>query len=314
MLLLAAFAYTNNTNALADHTADKPFILANGGMQQDFSPVGLTNQTCIASRMLPPVHRYLENTIESMAAAFRLGAGTVEFDVQPTRDKHLVVFHDYDLRCRTNGTGHTEDYTLDQLRTLDIGYGYTADGGRTFPFRDKGYGPMPSLEEVLNAFPGRRLLIDMKSDDPADGTLLAHILAGLPDARRSALTVEGGDRSIDAVRQQLPHQRVMSKSIIERCAAWYVGVGWTGHVPDSCKHIELLLPDRLARWGWGWPGVFLDRMRNNDTIVVVEKGDGSEEFSSGFDSPQDLQRLPADYSGGVWTNRIDRIAPVFAQR
>ncbi|MFI1916124.1 hypothetical protein [Nocardia sp. NPDC020380] len=43
---------------------------------------------------------------------------------------------------------------------------------------------------------------------------------------------------------------------------------------------------------------------------MVEKGDGTEEFSSGFDSPDDLKRLPAGYTGGIWTNRIDQIAPV----
>ncbi|RMI35307.1 glycerophosphodiester phosphodiesterase family protein [Nocardia stercoris] len=305
--------FFDNSTAIAGRSDGKPFILANGGLQQAFSADGLTNQTCTAARMLPPTHRYLENTIESMAAAFRVGAQIVEFDVQRTKDNRFAVFHDNHLECRTNGTGVTTDYTLDQLRTLDIGYGYTADGGNTFPFRDQGMGPIPSLDEVLAAFPDRHLLVDMKSNDPSDGTLLARALSALPPGRRQPLTVEGGDRSIDALRQQLPNLRVMSKAIIERCVLQYAAVGWTGHVPDSCKHTQLLLPDKFASWLWGWPGIFLDRMKSNDTVVVVEKGSGSAEFSSGFDSTQDLSRLPDGYTGGVWTNQIDRIAPVLGQ-
>jgi glycerophosphoryl diester phosphodiesterase len=59
------------------------------------------------------------------------------------------------------------------LKILDVGYGYTADGGKTFPFRGKGVGLMPSLAEVLQTFPGRRLLINVKSNDPAEGEKLA---------------------------------------------------------------------------------------------------------------------------------------------
>ncbi len=42
-----------------------------------------------------------------------------------------------------------------ELQALDIGYGYTADGGKTFPFRGKGINLMPTLDEVLNHFPDR---------------------------------------------------------------------------------------------------------------------------------------------------------------
>jgi glycerophosphoryl diester phosphodiesterase len=93
------------------------------------------NDTCTAARMLPPEHDYLENTIASMEASFKAGADIVEFDVHPTTDGHFAVFHDWTLDCRTNGKGVTREHSLQELKTLDIGYGYTADGGKTFPFR-----------------------------------------------------------------------------------------------------------------------------------------------------------------------------------
>lgn len=102
-----------------------------------------------------------------MDAAFRQGADVVELDVQMTKDAKFAVFHDWTLECRTNGKGVTRDYTLSELQALDIGYGYTADGGKTYPFRGKGIGLMPSLEDVLLHFPHKELLIHVKSNDPA---------------------------------------------------------------------------------------------------------------------------------------------------
>jgi len=51
-------------------------------------------------------------------------------------------------------------------------------------------------------------------------------------------------------------------------------------------------------------------MDEADTRVIVVGGDGSE-FSSGFDTSDDIKRLPAQYTGGIWTNRIDKIEPLY---
>jgi glycerophosphoryl diester phosphodiesterase len=49
-------------------------------------------------------------------------------------------------------------------------------------------------------------------------------------------------------------------------------------------------------------------MDEADTRVILVAGDGG--FSEGFDKIADLERLPTNYSGFIWTNRIDVIAPV----
>jgi glycerophosphoryl diester phosphodiesterase len=85
--------------------------------------------------MLPPTHGYLENTNPSMDASFRAGADIVEFDIHPTTDGKLAVFHDWTVDCRTDGKGVTREHSLAELKRLDIGHGHTADGGKTFPFR-----------------------------------------------------------------------------------------------------------------------------------------------------------------------------------
>ena len=151
--VLVAGVYLNNTSLLAQHHGARPVLLAHRGIAQRFDEHGLTNNTCTATRILPPTHDYLENTIRSMQAGFNAGADIVELDVHPTTDGQFAVFHDWTLDCRTDGHGVTREQTMASLKRLDIGYGYTADGGRTFPFRGKGVGLMPTLGEVLSAFP-----------------------------------------------------------------------------------------------------------------------------------------------------------------
>ena len=89
----------------------------------------------------------------------------------------------------------------------------------------------------------------------------------------------------------------------------YIAVGWTGYVPKSCRGTQFHLPEKYAPWLWGWPHRFVQRMERVNTRVILVAGDGG--FSEGFDRPEDLKRLPKNYTGGIWTNRIDRIAPVF---
>ncbi|GAB3141601.1 glycerophosphodiester phosphodiesterase family protein [Micromonospora sonneratiae] len=312
VLGLAGFVYVNNSSWLAGTDGQRPLLLAHRGLAQTFGFEGMTNDTCTAERIHQPEHPYLENTLDSMRAAFDAGADIVEFDVQVTRDGQLAVFHDATLECRTDGTGRVRDHTMAELRRLDVGHKYTADGGSSFPFRGRGVGLMPTIEEVVAAFPGRELLIHPKNADPTEGERLAAYLATLPPERLPTLTVYGGDELIAAVSARLPGIRVMSKAIIKDCLVRYLGVGWTGYVPDSCVHRQLHIPETYATYLWGWPHRFLDRMREVDTRVVLVAGSG--DFSEGFDDAEAWSRLPDGYSGVVWTNRIDRVAGLADRR
>ncbi|MBM7791295.1 glycerophosphodiester phosphodiesterase family protein [Tenggerimyces flavus] len=302
---LLVLAWVANTSLLASPPDEEPRLLAHRGMAQTFDLAGVENDTCTAERIHPPEHPYLENTIASMRAAFDAGADVVELDLQPTKDERFAVFHDWTVDCRTNGNGVTRDHTLDELRKLDVGYGYTADGGKTFPFRGKGIGLMPTLDEVLETFDGKNLLLHVKSDDPSEGRALGERLAKLPPDRRARLAVYGGDRPIAELAKRLPDLRVMSKATMKACLLPYLGTGWSGYVPKACRHTQLHLPDNLAPWLWGWPNRFLERMKQADTYGYLVRG--GDEFSGGFDSAADLERLPDGYTGGIWTNRIDRI-------
>ncbi len=309
-VIIAVFMYVNNSSFFADRRTGEPLLLAHRGLAQTFSIEGVTNDTCTAERIYKPEHPYIENTIPSMEAAFRAGADIVEFDIRPTKDGQFAVFHDWTLDCRTNGKGEPKNYTMAELKKLDIGYGYTFDHGNTYPFRGKGIGLMPSMSEVLAHFPERSFLLHIKSNDAREGEQLAQYLSTLSEKRLRQLTIYGGDRPISAVKEKLPQARVMSKSTMKSGLLPYLIVGWTGYVPAALEHTQLHIPEKIAPWLWGWPDRFLNRMDKADTRVIVVGGDGSD-FSSGFDTPEDIKRLPPNYSGGIWTNRIDRIAPLY---
>jgi len=309
-IVVLAAIYANNTNRLAVHREATPVLLAHRGIAQRFDERDLKNDTCTAARMLPSGHDYLENTIASMRAGFAAGADIVELDVHPTTDDEFAVFHDWTLDCRTDGHGVTREHSMAYLKKLDIGYGYTADDGKTFPFRGKGVGQMPTLAEVLEAFPKERLLINVKSRDATEGEKLATVLGKLPAERRARIMVYGGDEPVEIVRQKLPDVRTISRAAIKGCLLGYIGYGWSGVVPAACHNAMIMLPVNYAPWMWGWPDRFLNRMQAAGSEVFVlgpYRGGG---FSSGIDTPDELARLPQNYSGGIWTNEIEAIAPL----
>jgi glycerophosphoryl diester phosphodiesterase len=314
VVLFAVVVFVLNTKLLAPAMTGKPTLLAHRGLAQTFPPEGIENDTCTATRIRPPEHEFLENTIASMRAAFAAGADIVEFDVHPTTDGHFVVFHDWTVDCRTNGKGVTREKTLAELKALDIGYGYTSDGGLTFPFRGMGVGLMPTLDEVLATFPDKRFLINVKSRDAEEGRQLAARLGQLSQDQRARLAVYGGNEPVQALRAALPDLRAMSRKSFQSCLLTYVGIGWTSVVPADCHNTVLLVPINYAWALWGWPNRFVARMREAGTEVYVIGPYAGGGFTTGVDTAVDVAQLPEGYDGGIWTNRVQAIAPLVAPK
>jgi glycerophosphoryl diester phosphodiesterase len=120
-------------------------LLSHRGVHQTFRSEDLQNDTCTAERIYPPTHHYIENTLPSMRAAFEHGASVVELDIHLTPDGQF-------------------------------GYGYTADGGKTYPLRGKGIGLMPTLAEVLREPPKGKFPINFKSQKREEAEALADML------------------------------------------------------------------------------------------------------------------------------------------
>jgi len=264
-------------------------LIAHRGIHQTFSREGLDNETCTAERIDPPVHDYLENSLRSMQAAFAAGADIVELDVHPTTDGHFAVMHDWTLDCRTEGTGETRKHDLAYLKTLDIGHGYTADGGKTFPFRGKGVGQMSELGEVVAAMPEGRFLVNFKSREAREGDMLADMIAKHPNWRSAVWGAYGGDEPTVRAAERISGLNVWSRGQLKSCLVQYIAAGWTGFMPSAC---------RLARL----------RDAGSEVILLGPYGAG-DPGTAGIDTLDDLAKVPPQFTGYLWTNKIERIGP-----
>ena len=105
-----------------------------------------------------------ENTLETFAAGLAAGADRLELDVHATSDGEIVVLHDADLGRTTDGRGPVRERTLSEVRALDAGARFGAEDGSR-PFAGRGI-RVPTLAEVLEAFPDVALNIEIKQESP----------------------------------------------------------------------------------------------------------------------------------------------------
>jgi glycerophosphoryl diester phosphodiesterase len=87
-----------------------------------------------------PVTGYPENAIRTFQHSFDVGANIIECDIRQTKDGHLVLMHDKTLDRTTTGRGDVVDYTLEELKRLEL-----VDIHNT-PTGDK----IPTLEETCD--------------------------------------------------------------------------------------------------------------------------------------------------------------------
>ena len=298
----AAFAVTVsivNASWIAPTPTGPLILVAHRGLAQQFSREGVDRDTCTATRIRPPEHDFIENTLRSISNARHFGADAVELDVHPTKDGQMVVFHDWTLDCRTDGKGPVRQKTLAELKKLDVGFGYTADGGRTFPLRGKGVGGIPTVEEVLWEARGMRLFFNFKSKDPADADALVAAFgrAGVPiDAK---FGFYGHPRVLARLKQRVPTAWTFFKDEARACLTDYVKWGWTSFLPASCRNTTVTIPLNYQWAIWGWPNRFLTRMKAANTRVIV-MGPYEDGSLAGIETPAQLDKVPRSFRGYLW--------------
>lgn len=101
-----------------------------------------------------------ENSLAAFQKAIDIGADMIEFDVMMSKDGEVIVMHDDTLDRTTTGKGPVKNFTLSQLKTLDIGSWFAPQ------FKDE---KVPTLREVLEMAKGKikvNIEIKMSSVDP----------------------------------------------------------------------------------------------------------------------------------------------------
>ncbi len=306
VFVVLSVVYFNNASWLRNVPDGEMRLLAHRGVHQNYSKVNLDRyEGCTATRIDSPQHAFLENTIASIQEAYAYGAEIVEIDIHPTTDQRFAVFHDWKIDCRTNGEGKTRSHSLAYLQSLDIGYGYTNDGGETYPFRGQGVGKLPSLTEVLDQFPTQKFLINIKSNSASEADLIIQFLDKRPNEDLSRLWFYGGEKPTSRLLQLKNELKGFTRSSVKRCALYYELVGWTGYVPEACHNTVIGIPEQYAPYFWGWPRLFTRRMQDAGTHVILLGQ--TEDHLDGIDNVERVAELAQDFRGILWTDKIEQI-------
>lgn len=112
-------------------------------------------------------HLRPDNTMLAFRHAVELGVDALEMDVHATADGEIVVIHDETVDRTTNGSGLVKEMRLEELRELDAAYNWPHHlETDEHPYRGRGI-RIPTLEEVLRAFPDVPMTIEIKQADPS---------------------------------------------------------------------------------------------------------------------------------------------------
>jgi glycerophosphoryl diester phosphodiesterase len=171
------------------------------------------------------------NTMYAFGRALQVGADMLELDVGVTKDGQVVVMHDTTVDRTTNGHGTVASFTLKQLRRLDAAYRFSggdnayshtrarkayylrgvATGKRRPPKGfTKGDFRVPTLREVLRAFPHTPINVEIKGRTKAEALqeyltnadALARTLKGTK--RRDVIVVSFKQEAVDRFHQLVP--------------------------------------------------------------------------------------------------------------
>lgn len=309
--LAAVGIFTANAAWLAPPPRGYMKLIAQRGTGQQYL-AGAFQSECSAARIEKPVHDFVENTITGLQQANRLGAKIVQIDLRPTADGRFVLLRDDQLDCRTEGSGLVSKTALADVQKLDPGYGYTPDGGRSWPMRALPTSRIPSLEEALRSLPSNPILFTLHGKDPAEGERLAAALkaAGRDVAKRGD-GFTGDEAAISPLREAFPKAWAFSPQSAAECASRYRLIGWLTMVPDACKGGAILVPIG-SQWTFpGWPDRMIARLGKANVRIILTAPPRSDGEMAGLDLPEQLSEVPFNYTGHVLIGDIWTMGPVF---
>jgi glycerophosphoryl diester phosphodiesterase len=217
----------------------------------------------------------VENTLPAFAAALELGAHYLETDVHGSKDGIAVVSHDPDLSRLAGESGLVSERTLAELQRIPLGPA-----------------TIPSLAEVLDAFPEARFNIDIKSADAVPGAIDAIRATG---AQQRVLVTSFSDRRRRAVVSALPGVATSASagSFLRALVAGKAGV--TGLLRSALAGVDAVqVPERV-----------LSLAVTTERFVGRLHAAGVEIHVWTINDPADMERLLDLGVDGLVTDRTD---------
>ncbi|MGB7409460.1 MAG: glycerophosphodiester phosphodiesterase family protein [Pontixanthobacter sp.] len=302
-----------NASWLAETPRGKVKLISHGGAAQYYERTALGPDDCSAGRIEPVSHPYIANTMGGATRAAEFAVRYVALDVRRTADGDLVAFGDDTLDCLTDGSGSVSDKTAAELRTLDAGYRYSADGGQTFPLRGRANSDRvirPIGEIAKNHGDHRALIYRFGENDAALADLLvAKLTRAGRDPANSRDAFIGPAAPVARMRELAPDAWSFDPESARRCAADYVMTGWYGSVPESCHQGTMLIPVDEQWKFWGWPDRLIARVSEYGTRIIVTGSTNDRDIMSGLTRPEQLGDIPATFNGHIWVDDTWTVAP-----
>ena len=235
------------------------------------------------------------NTMYAFRKALRAGADMLELDIGVTKDGKVIVMHDTTVDGKTNGRGTVASKTLRQIRRLDAAYWFAPRASehyshtlprRAYRFRGvatgrrdppKGFRAadfrVPTLTEVLKAFPRTPINVEIKGRTPDEETeeyiqnaeALARLLRNTK--RRNLIVVSFRQAAVDRFHELVP--RIDLAPGIDGAANWLLSGGSPGpgvvafQVPITFQfggsQLDITTADNVTRAhrdGYAWQNWF----------------------------------------------------------
>jgi glycerophosphoryl diester phosphodiesterase len=112
------------------------------------------------SNVLVASHRgdwrnFADNSLEGIESCIQMEVDIVEIDIAKTKDGQLVLMHDRSVDRTTNGNGLVSEYTLEEIKQLNLKNGL----GRVSDFK------IPTLEEVMWVISKSKIIVNIDKGD-----------------------------------------------------------------------------------------------------------------------------------------------------
>jgi glycerophosphoryl diester phosphodiesterase len=136
------------------------------------------------------------NTILAMQRSLDAGADILDADLRMTADGVIVAAHDRNLSAAAGHSGNVDEMSWEDLQQLDLRPGWT---GATIdaPVR------VPSLEQILTAFPDETISLEIKQVSPSISDELCRALTASDSVGRVYLSAND-DAAVYEARDRCP--------------------------------------------------------------------------------------------------------------
>ncbi len=226
-----------------------------------------------------------ENTIVAMERSMAAGADVLDADLWMSSDGVIVARHDRELSITTDGSGYIDAHTWDDLQQLDA-----AARWRGAPIDEPV--TIPSLLEILEAFPDVLVSLEIKQTKPSMAEALCRVLRETDSVERVYLSAND-DSAVYEAEKACPGVLITTTyaDLDVRRAAQDRGDAWCAASPI------------------GQPPYRDDRFDADS--VADSHAHGSAIFTWTVDDPEVLRELALAGVDGVYTRRPDIARAVF---